>query len=123
MIRCLCNIIWRLCIIKTLVVRKEQHLLGSLTLFSADQRTCGLQDVDKYVKEKEELERDRLRMHAENDALQHKLEETEREQEHRYIHGTMSIKKEYEQKMEELRKRCGHATHSALQRTYEHCKC
>jgi hypothetical protein len=45
-------------------------------------------------------------MHAENDALQHKLEETEREQEHQYIQGTMTLKKEYEQKTEELRKRC-----------------
>jgi hypothetical protein len=44
-------------------------------------------------------------MHAENDALQNKLEEMEREQEHRYIHGTLSLKKEYEQKIEELRKR------------------
>lgn len=68
----------------------------------------GIQDVEKYVREKDELERDRLRMHAENDALQNKLEETEREQEHRYIQGTMSLKKEYEQKMEELRKRYVH---------------
>ena len=64
-----------------------------------------IQDVEKYVREKDELERDRLRMHAENDALQNKLEETEREQEHRYIQGTMTLKKEYDQKMEELRKR------------------
>jgi hypothetical protein len=44
-------------------------------------------------------------MHAENDGLQHKLEETQREQEYRYIQGTMALKKEYEQKSEELRKR------------------
>lgn len=65
----------------------------------------GIQDVEKFVREKDELERDRLRMHAENDALQNKLEETEREQEHRYIQGTMTLKKEYDQKMEEARKR------------------
>lgn len=65
-----------------------------------------MQDVEQFSREKEELEKDRLRMHAENDALQNKLEETERQQEHNFIQGTMKLKKEYEQKMEELTKRC-----------------
>lgn len=55
-------------------------------------------------------------MHAENDALQNKLEESEREQENRYIQGTMNLKKEYEQKMEELRKR-----YADLQHLYQYC--
>lgn len=64
-----------------------------------------MQDVEQFSREKEELEKDRLRMHAENDALQNKLEELERQQEHNFIQGTMKVKKEYEQKMEELTKR------------------
>lgn len=64
-----------------------------------------LQDVEQFCREKEELEKDRLRMHAENDSLQNRLEEMERKQEHNFIQGTMRLKKEYEQKMEELTKR------------------
>eukprot|EP00892_Ulva_mutabilis_P000632 jgi/Ulvmu1/1056/UM105_0014.1 len=64
-----------------------------------------LKDVEQFCREKEELEKDRLRMHAENDSLQNKLEEVERQQEHNFIQGTMRLKKEYEQKMEELTKR------------------
>lgn len=64
-----------------------------------------MQEVEQFSREKEELEKDRLRMHAENDALQNKLEEMERQQEHQFIQGTMKLKKEYEQKMEELTKR------------------
>jgi NurA-like 5'-3' nuclease len=44
-----------------------------------------LQDVDDFVREKEELERDRLRMHAENDALRNQLEEMQREQVHVHV--------------------------------------
>ena len=71
-----------------------------------DALTTELSDLEKFSREKEELERSRLRMRAEIDALQTKLEEAEAAEERRYIQGTMTLKKGFEQKYEELKKRC-----------------
>jgi hypothetical protein len=66
-----------------------------------------LQEVEKFVQEKEELERLRLKDRADIEALNTKLQEMEAEQERRYIQGTMALKKGFEQKYEDLKKRCG----------------
>jgi septal ring factor EnvC (AmiA/AmiB activator) len=65
-----------------------------------------IQEVEKFVHEKEELERARLRARADIEALNTKLEEMEAEHERRYIQGTMALKKGFEQKYDELKKRC-----------------
>lgn len=87
--------------------RTQERDLSCLPFQIQEQHTKAqyVQDVEQFSREKEELEKDRLRMHAENDALQNKLEELERHQEHNFIQGTMKVKKEYEQKMEEVTKR------------------
>ena len=68
--------------------------------------TKELSDLEAFTQAKEDLERSQLNMRAENDALKAKLDKAEQEEERRYVYGTMTLKREYEQKMEELKKRC-----------------
>ena len=72
-----------------------------------DSLTKELSELEKFTAEKDELEKSRLRMRAETDELKTKLEETEAAGERQYIQGTMTLKKGYEQKFEEMKKRCG----------------
>lgn len=71
-----------------------------------DSLTRELADLEAFTRAKEDLERSQLAMRAENDSLKAKLDKAEQEEERRYIHGTMTLKREFEQKVEELKKRC-----------------
>ena len=63
-----------------------------------DSLTRELADLEAFTRAKEDLERSQLAMRAENDALKAKLDKAEQEEERRYIHGTMTLKREFEQK-------------------------
>ena len=65
-----------------------------------------LRGLDAFTRAKTDLEASQLRMRAENDALQAKLERADAEAERKYVCGTMGLKREYDQKVEELKKRC-----------------
>lgn len=71
-----------------------------------DALAAELRGLEAFTRAKADLEASQLRMRAENDALQAKLERADAEAERKYVYGTMTLKREYDQKVEELKKRC-----------------
>jgi hypothetical protein len=67
---------------------------------------AALQELNKFVKERDTLERDRLQLRADNDALHHQLSECKREAEHKHIQETIALKTTYEQKYNSMATRC-----------------
>lgn len=64
------------------------------------------QEMQAFVKERDALERDRLQLRADNDALQHRLEEWGREGEHKHLQEVLALKAQFEEKHAAMAKQC-----------------
>jgi hypothetical protein len=64
------------------------------------------QELSKFVKERDALERDRLQLRVDKDSLQQQIGDCKREAEHKHIQDTMALKAKFEQKYEQMARRC-----------------
>ena len=75
-------------------------------LTKLDAATEDLASVNEFVALRESMDREILTMRDHNAALQRRLDDSEREEQKRLLEATANMKKEFEQKLEEVKKRC-----------------